>query len=906
MRGFILNRLKFAAIPIIAGVLAFSAAISAHADGPAQNASASVKHGIFGMVIGKTETTIVVQTNQGATVELGVDASTRFRVPGEAEAGFGDVPDGSRVAILAAGEAEASSALNVTVIPGKPQRQHRVLTVVDFSGNIAIAEDAEGNKIEVELDRQVSGEFKGQVVTFVGARAEQSDRFRARAEVKIEQVVDRLERHVKNIEAEVKAEARAEVKARKQENLDRIKVRLDANVERHLNLFAQVVADAPESSRPALQATLEQHKERYEARLVTLGRADVDLDAHIEARVAQGAIARVDAASGVIVVKTPRGEDLRFSVGRDARIAVNGKAAAFSDISAGDEVTVRYNGRTSAAMEIMIKAEAEARGTIESVDAARGTMTIRLPSGGSTEIKIASDTSVDIGGRQQTEAALRPGATVEVKYNSKTGEAQVVEADANVKIKGKVRRVNRVEGTVTITTESGREVTIHVSKVTLVNARRLLSALADISEGMEVEAEYNLNTGVASELKASVRDDGSAKIRARLTGAGRIARIDVRSREITVELDNGETLTIKVDNATIVRLNGRGVAFADIKAGARVEVEYDSESRLASLIAAKLENANETEASGSGSASATVSASGTLRAANALARTVTIVRDDGTELTLRIGSDARILLNGAASGLLALARHIGSRVEVVYDASASVATTISAKSETTVETGEQTATEIKTEAEASASATVSGSLRAVNALSRTVIIVQQDGTELALMVASDTMILLNGAVSGLVELASRVGSQVEIVYDASASVATSISAKSETEVITGSQTTVESTTKVAVDAQASVSGTLRAVNTLSNTVTIVTEDGRELALRVASDAKILVSGAASGLVELASRIGSQVEVTYDASAMVAASLTVEAQSAAGTEAPTAGTTAASTTQTSSSLAGALK
>ncbi len=802
MKDFILNRLKFAAIPIIAGVFAFSAAIPALAGGPAQNASA--KHGIFGTVIGKTDTTIIVQTNQGATVELAVDASTRFRVPGEAEADFSDVPDGSRVAILAAGEAEASSALNVTVIPGKPQRRHRVLTVVDFSGNVAIAEDAEGNKVEVELDRQVSGEFKGQVVTFVGGRAEQPNRFRARAEVKIEQVVDRLERHVKNIEAEVKAEARAEVKARKQESLDRIQVRLDANMERHLNLFAQVVADAPDSSRATLEANLEQKRERYEARLETLGRPNVDLGVHLDARLAQGAIARVDAANALIVIETLRGEDLRLVVSRETRIGVNGKPAAFSDISTGDEVTVRYNGRTSAAMEIMIKAEAEARGTIESVDAARGTMTIRLPDGGSTEVKVGSDTNVDIGGRQRTEAELRPGATVEVKYNSKTGEAQAVEADANVKIKGKVRRVNRVEGTVTITTENGREITIHVSKVTLVNARRLLSALAEVSEGMEIEADYNLNTGVASELRASTQGDGSAGIKARLTGAGRIARIDVRSREITVELDNGETLTIRADNATIVRLNGRGVAFADIKTGARVEVEYDSESRLASLIAAKLESANDADASGS--AYATVSASGTLRAANALARTVTIVKEDGTELTLKVGSDARILLNGAASGLLALARHIGSRVEVVYDASANVAT--------------------------------------------------------------------------------------------------SISAKSETDVTAGSQTTVESTTEVDAQASASVSGRLKAVNALSNTVIVTTEDGRELVLRVASDARILLNGAVSGLIELASRIGSEVKVTYDSSAMVAASLTVETQSAAGTESQAAGTAATSTTQVSTSLAGA--
>ena len=65
---------------------------------------------------------------------------------------------------------------------------------------------------------------------------------------KIEQIVKRLEGHVQKVEAEAKGEANAEAKAKKEKHLAHLRARLEAQMQRHLDLMAEIIARAPESA----------------------------------------------------------------------------------------------------------------------------------------------------------------------------------------------------------------------------------------------------------------------------------------------------------------------------------------------------------------------------------------------------------------------------------------------------------------------------------------------------------------------------------------------------------------------------------------------------------------------------------------------------------------------------------
>ncbi len=337
MNSLIRGKLRTMVALVLAGMLGLSSLGAAMASPDTQSPQA--KQGLFGTVIAKTEDSITLKTKSGQEVELELRQDTKVRIPGEAEASIEDVPIGSRVAVLAQGEADTRTALSLMVVPGQPQHQHRVLTVVDVAGNIVVAEDSEGNRVEVELDHPISEEIKGQLVTFIAQRSQQSNRFKAKAEVKISQIIQRLETQAEGLEARLRTEADARVKAQQEQQLAQLKARLQANMQRHLDLFTEIIAKAPEQAKASLEVALQNTLQGYRTALEVLGNAGVRLDL----RTAQGSVQSVDSTSGQLTVRTHGGALMTFKVTGDTRVFVGEDEGTLADLSTGALVRVRYH-----------------------------------------------------------------------------------------------------------------------------------------------------------------------------------------------------------------------------------------------------------------------------------------------------------------------------------------------------------------------------------------------------------------------------------------------------------------------------------------------------------------------------------------------------------------------------------
>ncbi|MBM3932726.1 MAG: hypothetical protein FJ319_00200 [SAR202 cluster bacterium] len=147
-----------------------------------------------------------------------------------------------------------------------------------------------------------------------------------------------------------------------------------------------------------------------------------------------------------------------------------------------------------------------------------------------------------------------------------------------------------------------------------------------------------------------------------------------------------------------------------------------------------------------------------------------------------------------------------------------------------------------------------GGLRSVNAIAGKVVIVADNGTKLELKVTPASKILALGVLGGTTALAAQIGGPAMVEYDTESRALLAIDTRQE-----GPARGVADTVS-----NATLAGTLKGVDTVSGTVTVVAEDGAEIVLRATSTSTVMIGGMATGHGVLAVKLGSRVVVDYDA------------------------------------------
>lgn len=576
--------------PILSGVTAQAPTPSPTAAPAAPPAVTPAAQGLFGELVAKDDASITILSKRGpgqATIKLAVNKDTQIRLPGaDAPGTLADVPVGSRVAILARGPETALTVVKIMPVPAEPRLEHRLVTVVEIKGKAIVGQDDRGQKVEVELELgpgKTLDSLIGQLITVVGAPGQIPDSFRARATVRLEEVAQQMEDRVQKLEVEIKVETNGALKAQKQQVLEQLKLILDDSLQKHLDRLSEAIASLTDDNQKSVlrDIQIEIRKKAEDARnqrgRSSLRPNELELRHHGKVEMTgkmedKNAITIKSDTGGTVTLKVADNPSIRRGRGR----------GSMEDIMGGLAVTVKIDDRTGLVREIEIEDRNEVKGTIQSFDRASGQLVVKQAGGMTQTFKITPGTSLDVQGRGDAISALVPGAPVEVKFNSATMEATMVEVKTKEKTRASIKDINLAERTITLVSTGGAETRIKLDDATRIDVRGLLSGAQALKPGQEIEVEFEPATGKALRIKAIEDRSGpsgrSGPSRGRggfgdlgegeLRGA--IQSMDQAAGKVTVGFADGASLTLKLSQKSLINTQ-RG----PLQPGAIVEVKFD-------------------------------------------------------------------------------------------------------------------------------------------------------------------------------------------------------------------------------------------------------------------------------------------------------------------------------------------
>ena len=531
-------------------------------------------------------------------------------------------------------------------------------------------------------------------------------------------------------------------------------------MQRHLDLFAEVIARVPEQARPALKAALEQNVAGYKMALEALGATKVESEAKLHLRTIHGLVENINAQAGEITIRSEGGAKVLLKMTADTQIQIDGKTGTLADVAFGSPVKIRYNSDTVVVAYIQVKTEAEVEAIIKSIDVAKGELTLTLPTGATLTLKLTTKTEVNVNGKKATAADLKPNALAEVEYNVRSLEVLEVKAETTAKVEGTIKSVDSAAGTATILTSDGKEIVLKVTDTTRVHIQGLLFGLLGITAGMKVEARYDLTTGIAAELKAKERPEGKPEPKPkgknahepeRKAGAtilGTVGGIDLISGEITMNLDGGGTIILRTDSKTEIELNGEMATLASLKVGDRLRVTYNLETKVASELEGRphsIQTHLEAEAHG------------TVQVLDAAMKKMVVRLRDSSTLELSLGADTIIRISGQPSKEADLKQ--GMEVEVQYRTDTNAALRINAPGRLDAE--------------------IHGTVQSVDMTKHIMVVRLHNGSTLQLALSGDTDIHINGQASSESDLKAGMDAQIRYRTDTGAVLKVNVTAKKE-------------------------------------------------------------------------------------------------------------------------------
>src|SRR5579862_4667891 len=298
------------------------------------------------------------------------------------------------------------------------------------------------------------------------------------------------------------------------------------------------------------------------------------------------------------------------------------------------------------------------------------------------------------------------------------------------------------------------------------------------------------------------------------TIAGTVSAVDTTAGTVTIAPRRGRAVTLTTNAQTRLSLDGKPAKLADIPVGGAARAVYDSATKLARQI--------EVHAAPSVSAVA-----GKVTAVTA--SSLTIAPEEGSPVTLGTDAATKIVVDGAAAKLSAIA--VGDQARALYDSTTLVAAAIEAESPH------------------HELAEITGQVTAVTASSLT--IAPAEGSPVTLGTKASTVVILDGAPSSLSAIA--VGDKARALYDSTTLVAAAIEAESPHHEL------------------AEIEGQVTAVT--ASSLTIAPEEGAPVTLGTDAATKIVVDGAAAKLSAIA--VGDQARALYDSTTLVAAAIEAE-------------------------------
>jgi Cu/Ag efflux protein CusF len=210
---------------------------------------------------------------------------------------------------------------------------------------------------------------------------------------------------------------------------------------------------------------------------------------------------------------------------------------------------------------------------------------------------------------------------------------------------------------------------------------------------------------------------------------GQIQRVDADKHQLVLKDAEGKEWHFQVGKDARVRVNGRDSTLADLKAGERVNINYQALAR---------------EVRSGAGAAGEQHARGTIQRVDAANNRVVVKDNDGKEWTFQVGKDARIRVNERERKLSDL--KAGDHVAIRF----------AKEGDRLVAHGIRSAERGRHAAQAR------GKVERVDAGNQRLVVKGQDGRDHAFRLAKDARVRVNGRDGKLADL--RAGDEVSIAY----------------------------------------------------------------------------------------------------------------------------------------------
>ncbi|MDA1189127.1 MAG: hypothetical protein O2854_05555 [Chloroflexi bacterium] len=754
MIGILTRNSKLAVASMLAVLIALIGVSTALAAEPAQEAVTQTR-GIFGTVTVVSDFSLTVETKEGNAVDIVINADTQFRIANSDSPSLVDIIVGNRIAAVVIDDGGVLTARKLQVISSAPTRVHLTLTVVEVNGTTVVAEDEDGNRVEVTLSVAPGDAIVGQTVKFVGVRSGDSSELRASVQVQIQSIVERLQRHTEKVRGERDEQGTVDnadsehTHRQQEERLAKLKAQLEENMKRQLNVLAEVIDRLSDEDKARVRVALgniEENHVRVLQALADTQEEEEQAQARIAARTANGTVARISADDGQLLVTTDRKSELLLTVNANTVIRVGSGRGTLADIQVGDGMRVEYavRGEVNIALQLHAVTEASAAGNIVRMTDSGSVIVIQTNNNQNLQLNLTRETRIEINGEQGVPADLSLGMNVKVVYQIRTLNATAIGASTIARIEGTLTGIFRDEHVITVASADGNEIKLLITEKTRIHINGRVAALSSLREGARIQGSYNAATSEALVLEVTLVNDNDTP--RQQTAFGEVLRNSPATDDLVMRTSEGRELVLHVTVETRIAIGDLPADHNDIKVGDQIRVAYipaSSGSALGNVATHIQVQVHST-------------VYGTISRIAASAGVVVITNENGRAVELNVTNATEVILNGQVARLSQL--RVNMNAKAAYN----------------LRTGEAIALS------ASSLAEITGTVSAVSTEERTIAVTTEDGRSLRIVITSTTRISVDGRLGNLANLLNN--ARVHVVYNTVTNEAVSLTVRAATNV----------------------------------------------------------------------------------------------------------------------------
>lgn len=381
------------------------------------------------------------------------------------------------------------------------------------------------------------------------------------------------------------------------------------------------------------------------------------------ATVVTGVINTIDPVAKTLNIKLANGTSVTVSVARRALIRRNSVPTNLEGLVLRDNITAKY--RSVNLVAIVLDATGPAvqsiSGGVNDLNMSSGVLTV-----GSESVQTTANTKISRNGLVVSLSKITKHDAVVVHIPTASAVAGSAATASSVVASGPTEdevhgAISAITGSnVTITPTNGASpVTVVVTANTHIELDGQTVGLADLQVGMQVEAHYDPITFEAFVIDAdSLGQADDAKIH------GLVAAVGLDAGTLTITPDGGgANVTLIVNAATEIEVNGEDATLAEVQVGMPVRAEYDSSTLVAEEVKA---GSGEDDDDNDGDAHV----NGIVAAVTATSVTIT-PEGGGANITLTVDASTEIEVNDEDATLADI--HVGDPIKAEYFISTLVA-----------------------------------------------------------------------------------------------------------------------------------------------------------------------------------------------------------------------------------------